>query len=161
MARKPSNKWPDRPPGFYDDWTVFCLQVLATRLRDGDDADDIAAVLLAAGAILGGTGLVVLATENKDAIDSQGRKWGIENLSAIAGIGGAVLGAAVGGFGVAWLVRTLGRHADTQRVNELQVRLSAIRREFEQLNNELAQGKLTEQDRRLAVERLFLRFSDE
>ena len=161
MARRPSNKWPDRPPGFYEDWTVFCFYVLSTRLREGDDANDVAAVLLAAGAILGGTGLVMLATENKDAIDAQGRSWGIENLSAIAGIGGAVLGAAVGGFGVAWLVRTLGRHADTERVNELQVRLSAIRREFEGLSNELAQGKLTEEHRRLAVERLFLTFSEE
>lgn len=148
-------------PGFYNDWTVFCFQVLSTRLKEGDDADDLAAVLLAAGAILGGTGLIMLAAENRDAIDAQGRKWGLENLSAIAGIGGAVLGEAVGGFGIAWLVRTLGRHADTQRVDELQARLSAIRREFEALSNELAQGKLTEQHQRLAVERLFLSWSEE
>lgn len=161
MTRKLSETWPDRPKGFYDDWTIFCIHALSTRLQEGDDADELAAVLLAAGAILGGTGLVVLAAENKDAIDAQGRKWGIDNLSAIAGIGGAVLGAAVGGLGVAWLVRTLGRHADAKKVDELQVSLSGIRREFDALSSELAAGKLTDRHHRLAVERLFLEFSEE
>jgi hypothetical protein len=159
MARKPPDKWPARPKGFYDDWTIFCSQALSARLQHGDDAGELAAVLLAAGAILGGARLLVLVAENKDALDAQGRKWGIDNLSAIAGVGGAVLGATVGGLGVAWLVRTLGRHADAKKVDELQVRLSGIRREFEALSHERAQGQLTTQHHRLAVERLFHEFS--
>jgi hypothetical protein len=156
MARKPPGEWPERPAGFYDDWTSFCLEVVSARLRqDDDDGGELAAVLLAAGAILGGAGLVRLAAEHKDAIDAQGCEWGIENLSAVAGVGGAVFAAAVGGFGIARLVRMLGRHADTRKVDEVQVRLSEIRREFEALRNELHHGRLTALHHRLAVERMF------
>lgn len=160
MRSRPSDEWPERPQGFYEDWTVFCCQVLSERLRQGGDGDDVAAVLLAAGAILGGAGLLFLVSENKSAIDAKGREWGIPNLSTIAGIGGAVVGATVGGLGVAWLTRTLGRHADTEKVDALQSRLSNARREFEALQRDCAEGRLDHQHHRLAVERLFIELTD-
>lgn len=155
MGSKPSEKWPERPKGFYEDWTIFCCQALSTRLQKGGSDDELAVVLLAAGAILGGTGLVVLVSENKNAIDAKGREWGIGNLSTIAGIGGAVLGATVGGLGVAWLTRTLGRHADTGKVDALQTSLAEARREFEALQRDCAERRLNHPHHRLAVERLF------
>ncbi len=155
MASKPSEKWPERPKGFYEDWTIFCCQAPSTRLQQGGSDDELAVVLLAAGAILGGTGLIFLVSENKKAIDAKGRDWGIDNLSTIAGIGGAVLGATVGGLGVAWLTRTLGRHADTEKVDKLQSRLSEARRVFEALQRDCTEGRLHHQHHRLAVERLF------
>jgi hypothetical protein len=155
MGRKPSETWPERPKAFYEDWTIFCCQALSERLRQGGDADELATILLAAGAILGGAGLLVLVGENKEAIDAKGREWGVPNLSTIAGIGGAVVGATVGGLGVAWLTRTLGRHADTEKVNTLQSRLAETRREFETLQRDCAEERLEHQHHKLAVERLF------
>ncbi len=123
-------------------------------------AAQYAPVVTAAGAILGGTGLIALVAANREVINAKGRKWGIDNLSTIAGVGGAVLGATVlgatvGGLGVAWLTRTLGRHADTKKVDALQERLSKARREFDTLHSERGRGRMSVVNHKLAVERLF------
>ncbi|HEY4180224.1 MAG TPA: hypothetical protein VGM90_25450 [Kofleriaceae bacterium] len=157
---KRTGVWPKRPKGFYEDWTIFCCQTLSARLQQDGNDEELAVVLLAAGAILGGAGLLYLASENKDTIDAKGREWGIANLSTIAGVGGAVLGATVGGLGVTWLTRTLGRHADSQKVDALQARLSNARREFETLQNDCANGRLDHLHHRLAVERLFVELTN-
>lgn len=155
MAPRPDDTWPDRPDDFYDDWSVFCSEALSARLKRGGRDDELAVVLLAAGAILGSAGLLDVVIENKAAIDRKGREWGVPDLSKIAGIGGAILGATAGGLSIAWLTRTLGRHADTEQVNALQTRLSTARREFETLENHCREKRLPHVFHRAAVEHLF------
>jgi hypothetical protein len=53
------------------------------------------------------------------------------------------------------LTRTLGRHADTRRVDDLQARLSAARREFDILAEHRRSARLPIAFHRAAVERLF------
>jgi hypothetical protein len=161
MTRKPSDTWPKRPKGFYDDWTMFCCQALSARLQHEDGGDDLAVVLLAGGAILGGLGMITIVAANQNAIDAKGKEWGIEKLSTIAGVGSAMLGATVGGLGVAWLTRTLGRHADVAKVDALQARLATARREFESLKTERSEGRLNVDHHRAAVERLFMALTEE
>lgn len=153
MARKTDLALPERPDGFYEDWDVFCAQVLSVRLEAG--GDDAAVVLLAGGAILGSAGLLHLVVAHKAAIDRKGREWGIPNLSAIAGVGAGVLTAAAGGLTIAWLTRTLGRHADTRQVDGLQARLSSARREFDTLAEHRRAARLPVGFHRAAVDRLF------
>jgi hypothetical protein len=164
MSPKPPERWPSQstsfPRSFYDDWAVFCRQALSTMLR-GSVGGSPAEVLLAGGAILGVAGMLALISANRETLDQKGKDWGIEDLAKLTGIGGAVLGAAVGGLGIAWLTRTLGRHADTAKVDALQTRLSTVRREFEALRQDRHKGRLDPQKHQLAVERLFYELTRE
>jgi hypothetical protein len=154
VARELPGGWPRRPKGFYAEWPAFCSEVVSARLKDAPP-DVVAALLLAAGAVLGGAGMLALVAANSEAIDSKGREWGIENLSTIVGVGGALVGAAVGGFGIAWLTRMLGRQADPAVVAREQERLVAAKQEFESLAVERTAGRLPVDQHRLAVERLY------
>lgn len=165
MSPKPPSRWPSQPtppPGFprsfYDDWAVFCRQALSTMLRGSVDGSP-AEVLLAGGAILGVAGMVALISANRETLDQKGKDWGLEDLAKLTGIG--VLGAAVGGLGIAWLTRTLGRHADTAKVDALQTHLSTVRREFEALRQDRHKGRLDPEKHQLAVERLFYELTRE
>jgi hypothetical protein len=151
---KPPANWPDRPKGFFEDWTVFCIEALAKLLKEQDDM--LAAVLLAGGAVLGAGGIFALVQANREVIDAKGKEWGIESLGSIALGGGTLLGAAVGTLGGALLNRTLGRHTDRAKVDALQSRLTRARREFEMLRQDAKSGLLDSMQHRLAVERLFL-----
>lgn len=155
MSRKLPETWPDRPKGFYEDWSIFCRQVLSSRIQQ-KESEDLAVVLLAGGAILGGAGLVWLIRENRETIDTKGKKWGIDDLSTYAGIGGAVLGAAIGGVGANLLMRTLGRYADTTKVDALQAKLAQGQRAFIEHRQDLQERRLNVRQHRLVVERLFL-----
>lgn len=53
-------------------------------------------------------------------------------------------------------MRTLGRHADTAKVNALQARLSGVRREFEAIARDCAEERLDHQQHRFGVERLLV-----
>lgn len=57
-----------RSAGFYKDWTIFCSQALSARLQ-GADSDQLATILLAAGAILGSSGLASLVSANRNTLD--------------------------------------------------------------------------------------------
>lgn len=155
MANKPPGTWPKRPPGFYDDWSAFCLHALSARLSDNSSDDAIAVALLSGGAVLGAGALVAMVQSNKKVIDAKGKEWGFENLSTLVVGGGTLLGAALGGFGTALLSRTLAKHANERAVNALQSRLVNARREFESLKRLLAAKQLTGPQHQAAVERLF------
>ena len=145
-----------RPKGFYFDWSVFSVHALSWRARragHGRD-DDLAVVLLAGGAVLGEVGLAAIAAANAEA-ESKDKESGAKPRSPIANVGSAFVGAAIGTFGAALLTRALARKADTAKVDALQARLGAARREFEVLKREAAQGRINEADHRSAVERLF------
>jgi hypothetical protein len=155
MPRSQPRGWPARPKGFYSSWQVFCSEVVAARLHDAP-SDVAAALLLAAGAVLGGTGMLAIVAANAEAIDKKGKEWGIEKLSSIVGVGGALVGAAVGGLGVAWLTRTLGGRTDSAKVEREQAQLVRAKQEFEMLLAERTAGRLSLDHLKLAVERLFL-----
>ena len=152
--KPPPSTWPKRPKGFYDDWTIFCVDALSQMLKEHDDL--LAVVLLAGGAVLGAGSLFALLRANQEFIDAKGKQWGIENLGSIAVGGGTLIGAAVGSIGGALLNRTLSKHADVAKVDALQARLSKARRDFELLRQDLRDGLLDDQHHRLAVERLFM-----
>lgn len=154
MPRNPSDQWPTRPKGFYSSWQTFCAEIVSARMRNAP-SDVIAALLLAAGAVLGAGGVVAIVAANAEAIDQKGREWGVDKLSAIIGVGGGLVGAAVGGLGVAWLTRTLGGRTDRAKVEAEEALLVRAKQEFEGLLAERASGHLTPTQLKLAVERLF------
>lgn len=156
MSQPPST-WPQRPIGFYTDWTVFCTEVLLASLRRQNDTDWLPVVLLAGGAALGAVSMIGLIEANRDIVDRKGQEWGIENLSSLAKGGGALLGTALGGASGALLMRILSRHASAEKVDALSHRLNSARRDYEELNQDLQAGRMTRDPHMAAVEYLFWR----
>jgi hypothetical protein len=145
-----------RPEGFYEEWPVFCREALAGMLSQSNSTDEIlAAVLLAGGAVLGAGGLAAFVEKNRKAIDLKGKEWGIPGLSDLLVGGGAVLGALLGGLGGAMVARMLTGFTNETTVNALQARLTAARREFEELKRDRAAGRLSQAEHRSAVEYLY------
>ena len=143
-----------RPAGFYSNWETFCTHALTARLRASESAA-VPTVLLAGGASLGATVLVSLAQANREALAELGQRWGIASLPELITGGGALVGAALGGFGGAILSRVLSAHADEASVEALQVIIAAARREFNELKRLRAAGALDAHNHRAAVEGLF------
>lgn len=150
-------QWEPRPEGFLTNWEVFCQSLVSRKLSQLRPQDDrqIAALLLATGAVLGAGGLAVLMQRHLPLIDEKGKQWGIDGLGTLALGSGVAVGAALGGMGAALLLRVLGRFADPKQVNILQATLSTARRQFEEINQERAAGRMTDEQHRLAVERLY------
>jgi len=149
-----STKWASRPKRFYEDWNVFCVEALGVILKEQEGMFAIA--LLAGGAVLGAGGVVALAQANKEYFDRKGLELGIPNLGALMIGGGAVFGAAMGSLGGFLLNKTLGKNVDGERLAAMQGRLTAARREFDVLKQDLRNELLDPEHHRLAVERLFL-----
>lgn len=156
-SQKPPNEWEERPAGFLTDWSIFCQALISTklsRLRPQDERE-LATLLLAAGAVLGASGLIALVQRHRALIDEKGKQWGITDLGSLALGGGAVVGAALGGMGAGLLLRILSRFADPQQVNVLQASLATARRQFEEINQDRTAGRITATQHRLAIERLY------
>lgn len=151
------HEWTARPDGFLTDWSVFCQMLISTKLTllGLQDDRELATLLLAAGAVLGASGMMALVQKHHTLIDEKGKQWGIKDLGSLALGGGALVGAALGSMGAGLLSRILGRFADPQQVNVLQATLSTARRQFEEINQDLAAGRITTTQHRLAIERLY------
>lgn len=136
-----------RPDGFYLDWTVFCGELLGDSLKDSDDEDWMAAVLLAAGPLLGNKGFASLS-----------RVW--MGPLGPAGLGGLLRLAATGpALAGVMLARQLKKRAKVGVAQELERRLASARREFEELRQDREDGHLGEADHRLIVDNLYDRLA--
>jgi hypothetical protein len=138
-----------RPRGFYDDWSTFCEEALGGLIKGRQEGMEV--VLLTAAAVLGGSGLTALLLANRETLDAKGREWGVPNLTTLMSVGSVVLGAGV----MAMVTRALSRRADTAKVDALQERLAAARREFEALRNDRKKGGVDAKRHEAAVEKLF------
>ncbi len=149
--------WEQRPQGFLTNWNIFCQEFISKKLSllKPQDDHELATLLLVAGAVLGAGGLMALVQSHLPLINEKGKQWGIADLGSIALGGSAALGAALGGVGVTLLLRILGRFADPKKVNILQATLSTARRQFEEINQDRAAGRITAEQHRLAIERLY------
>lgn len=145
---------PAWPEGFYTDWTVFSTEALSERMRSGDKSA-VPTILLAAGASLGATALVALAKSNRKALTDLGEEWGIKSLPELVIGGGALLGAALGGFGGAMISRLLSSYSDEAAVEGLQAELAAAERAFTELNELRVAGRIASERHEAAVEMLF------
>jgi hypothetical protein len=157
MPYKLPTTWPQRPDGFYSDWTTFCIEALGTSLRNEQEGDWLPVVLLAGGGALGAAGMMQLVEANSDIVDRKGKEWGVNDLSAIAKGGSFLLGAALGGAGGMLLMRILNRHTDKESVDAYGHRLGLARREYEELLQDLTAGILAKEHHKAAVEYLFWR----
>jgi hypothetical protein len=139
--------WPQRPSRFYDDWAIFCVEVLSALIKNRQGAERLADILLAGGAVLGEDTMFALIQTHRGLLDEQGREWGVKELSTLATV--------LGSFGGALVTRVLSRHAETARVSALQASLAAARREFKTLLQDRDSGGIDQNVHRGAVERLF------
>lgn len=157
MPRKLPTTWPQRPDGFYRDWTTFCIEALGTALRNEQEGDWLPVVLLAGGGALGAAGMMRLVEANSEIVDRKGEEWGIQDLSTVAKGGSFLLGAALGGASGILLTRILNRHTDKESVDTYGHRLGLARREYEELLQDLDAGIVGNEQHKAAVEHLFWR----
>lgn len=141
-------------PRFYSDWTVFSTEALSARMGAGDKSA-VPTILLAAGASLGATALVALAESNRPVLEEPGEERGVSALPALVIGGGALLGAALGGFGGAMISRLLGSYANEASVERLQTEISIAEREFADLQELLHSQEISTERHRASVEVLF------
>jgi len=136
-----------RPDGFYTEWTVFCGELLGDAMKDNDDEEWLAAVLLAAGPLLGNRGFGRFA-----------KTW----MGPLAATGlGAVLSLALTGPALAsvMLARQLKKKAPSGAAAGLEKRLASARREFEELRQDREDGHLDDASHRVIVDHLYGRLA--
>jgi hypothetical protein len=156
MAEQLPEGWPERPQGFYQDWTVFSRTAVEELLRSADVPGPLlASLLLASGAVLGSGVVLALLDTNRDLLERKEKEWGIPGLATIVVIGGSVMGGALGGAMGAKLARMLASGSDEEIVEAHKARLIQCHRDFEELERDVQAGQLEAYRRQAEVERLF------